>query len=75
MMADFSKKRADEAAQKLKEVEEAVLGRIQEGSSRLQSSNTSYEEEWFTNYNLDAPLTPEDEGEEENFPGDIVPIS
>ncbi|GAA0152018.1 hypothetical protein LIER_10608 [Lithospermum erythrorhizon] len=104
MMADFSKKRADEAPQKLEAVEEAVPGRIEEAVRGYQFFEDfrreagkdaayclchftrtykevnpvivdnfrkfiqGYDEEWFTNCNLDTPLTPEEEGEEEPLP-------
>ncbi|GAA0148745.1 hypothetical protein LIER_36788 [Lithospermum erythrorhizon] len=104
MMADFSKKRADETAQNLKAMEEAIPGQIEEAIRGYQFSEDfrreagkdaayclcrfariykevnpavvdnycefiqDYDEEWFANYNLDAPITPEEEGEEEPLP-------
>ncbi|GAA0158665.1 hypothetical protein LIER_15627 [Lithospermum erythrorhizon] len=64
LMAAFSKKKADEATQradeasrKLKEVDEAIPGRIPEA--------IRYNEDWFVNCNLEAPLTLEEQDEEE----------
>ncbi|GAA0174217.1 hypothetical protein LIER_27658 [Lithospermum erythrorhizon] len=108
LMAEFSKKkeeeatqRADDATRKLKEVEEAIPGQIQEAIREYQFSEDfrneagkdvayclcrftktykgsnpaivenyrefiqGYNEDWFANCNLDAPLTPEEEDEEE----------
>ncbi|GAA0140604.1 hypothetical protein LIER_01917 [Lithospermum erythrorhizon] len=108
LMAEFSKKKAEEATQKedeatrkLKEVEEAIPGRIQEAIREYQFSEDfrneagkdaayclccftktykganpaivenyrefiqGYNKDWFANCNLDAPLTPEEEDEED----------
>ncbi|GAA0152753.1 hypothetical protein LIER_11155 [Lithospermum erythrorhizon] len=41
----------------------------------LKRVRKGYDDEWFANRNLDAPLTPEDDGEKEPFPGDNAPAS
>ncbi|GAA0170296.1 hypothetical protein LIER_24592 [Lithospermum erythrorhizon] len=104
MMADFSKKRTDETARKLKAVEEVVPWKIEEAIRGYQFSKDfrreagkdstyylcrftrtykevnpgivdnyrefiqGYDEEWFANYNLDAPLTPREEDHEGPLP-------
>ncbi|GAA0143097.1 hypothetical protein LIER_03858 [Lithospermum erythrorhizon] len=104
LMAELSKKKADEATQRLKEVEEAIPNHIQEAVREYQFSedfineagkdaayclcrftNTykeanplivekyrdfiqGYNEDWLANCNLDAPLTPEEEDEENVIP-------
>ncbi|GAA0179712.1 hypothetical protein LIER_30008 [Lithospermum erythrorhizon] len=111
MPNELSKKRADDTALKLKEVEEAISGRIQEAIRDYQFSDDfrneagkdatyclcrftrtykeanpaieenyrefiqGYDEEWSAHCNLESPLTPEDEGEEDPFPEGDAPTS
>ncbi|GAA0169299.1 hypothetical protein LIER_23817 [Lithospermum erythrorhizon] len=101
MMANFSKRKAEDTDQKLKAMEEAVPGQIAEAIRGYHFSKgfrreagkdaayclcrfartakevnpaivdndrefiQNYDEEWFAKCNLDAPLTPEEEDEEE----------
>ncbi|GAA0161884.1 hypothetical protein LIER_18100 [Lithospermum erythrorhizon] len=72
-----SRKRADEALQKLKEVEESVPLKVEE-ACRLRekeliqqyhfSEDFRNEADWFASCDLEAPLTPKEEDDEEAAP-------
>ncbi|GAA0155027.1 hypothetical protein LIER_12851 [Lithospermum erythrorhizon] len=67
-MAEFSKKMADEATQRAEKATQKLKVANPAIVENYRKFIQGYNEDWFTNCNLDAPLTPEEEDEEEAIP-------